>query len=257
MLRCRRSLPLTALVAVVAGLLATPVLRTTADHGSENTVATPGPAAGCLVVAPAEDQVTTTPARLPARVIPRVAKLSPDDASLVLEQIALRQLAEDSGLVLSDADWTTLAAIVAELQAARQAYEATIATVIARQEQTYRVVVPAYPQAGDQLRTLLEAELGSQLGVETAVTVMEKLGSALERHFAGFGVSAQTLDFSPDSSEANRFWVQRTATFWDSQVDGEKLVTRREVLLPHVEDPTGLRWAPFLALLTATPTPST
>lgn len=183
---------------------------------------------------------------------PAPASLSAAATDTLLDQVALRQLAHDRDLELTELQWNVVADIVGHYQSVRQAYEASIASVTPVAPGRYRVDVPPYADVGDALRAELMLELRETLGITTTAQLEERLGEPLEGYFAGFGVSAQRLEFVAQPGEQpNDFLVTRTATFWNSVQGREQLTTRREAHWPRLEDPTGRRWAPFLALLGA------
>jgi len=176
-----------------------------------------------------------------------IAELSPDSAAALAEQVTLRQLAHDTDLQLSDTAWADLAAIVAHHQAIRHAHEAAIASVDRLADGRAEVHVPAYGDFGDLLRGRMFDEIARRLGADAADQVDLHLGGALEGHFAGFGVSAQTLEFPGPSLPGDKY-ITRTIAY-SAPGDNDRLRTRREVHLPSIEDPSGTRWAPFMELL--------
>ena len=181
----------------------------------------------------------------------RVA-ISADASALLAEQVALQMLAADAGLELTPAQWAALAAVTLQHQAIRQAYEATIAVATQAEQGRYRLEIPAYPFAGDALRDRFHAELRAQLGSGVAEEIVARLGTRLEGHFAGFGVSVQALDFIADRDvQGTNYRVTRTVQFWNSVEGASRLTTRRETHFPRVEDPAGITWGPFLSLLAA------
>jgi hypothetical protein len=180
------------------------------------------------------------------------APLGADASALVAEQVALQLLAKDCDLELSPRQWAALAAATAHLQAVRQAYEASLASVTRRDRGAYRLEIPAYPEAGDALRAQLHAAVREQLGPHSAEEVLARLGSALEGHFAGFGVSVQTLEFTAAAGASeNDYQVTRTLHYWNSVEGSDRLTTRRETHFPGLEDPSGHTWGPFLSVLAA------
>lgn len=182
-----------------------------------------------------------------------VRVLATEDAALFGSVCDLQLLAEGTELKLSGRQWTSLAAAVVQLQAVRHSYEAEIARVQAVSPDRHRIEIPAYPEAGDELRRQLHRELRANLGEAVATDVIAKLGGRLEGHFAGFGVSDQTLEIVGDPAGApGAVQVEREARYWNS-VDGrDRLTTRREVHLPAVEDPVGDNWHALLALVIKT-----
>jgi hypothetical protein len=177
--------------------------------------------------------------------------LAPDAAALTAETIVLQLLAGDSELELNARQWTALATATLKIQAIRQAYEASIANVTPLESGRYRVEIPAYAAAGDALREKFHAELQEQLGAANAAEVMAQIGHRLEGHFAGFGVSVQTLDIALDQMGSRDAVITRTVKYWNS-IDGQdRLTTRRETHFPGRDDPTGETWRPLLALVGA------
>lgn len=179
-------------------------------------------------------------------------ELGAEGTGVVAEIVALQALARDTELELSPRQWTAFAAATAHIQAVRQAYEASIARVAAREPGRFQMEVPAYPAAGDALRAKLHAELREQVGENTAAEILAQMGRALEGHFAGFGVGVQTLEFAgAPGGAANDYRVTRTVRFWNAVEGSERLTTRRETHFPKAEDPSGETWGPFLAALSA------
>jgi hypothetical protein len=194
--------------------------------------------------------VTRTPATTSERSAPVPDELSGDATALVGEMCDLQLLAQGTGLALDSRQWSMLAAVVLNTQAVRQIYEAEIATATLVAPGQYRVEVPSYASAGDLLRAQFHADLRAKLGEATAGEVLAKLGEKLEGHFAGFGVSLQTIDIAADPRGADTNWqVTRTVTYWNSVDGGDRLTTRRETHFPAWEDPTGERWAALLAVV--------
>eukprot|EP01035_Chromulina_nebulosa_P005548 gene5548-7532_t len=122
-------------------------------------------------------------------------ELRGDGVALLAEQVAVRHVVREVELDLTPEQWTALAAMTGHYQTVRQAFEATIATVSGREN--LRLEIPAYPAAGDALREKFYAELRERLGEDVAAQIAQRAGAALEGYFGGFGVSVQTLDFSP------------------------------------------------------------
>ncbi len=187
---------------------------------------------------PADEERQRTPLRL-----------SVDAASLLAEEVELRQLTAVE-LPLSDEQWAEFAALTLHYQAVRQAFEATIARLSPAPGGGYRLEIPAYPNAGDALRTRFQTELGERLGSVAATAIDAQLGDRLEGRFAGFGLAVQTLDFTPapDGAEAD-YAVTRTITFWNRTAPLDRPTTRRETHFPGREDPTGHAWGPLLSVL--------
>lgn len=180
------------------------------------------------------------------------AHLNPEEAALLAEQVAVQLLVKDAALDLTPEQWKVFAAVTWHYQTVRQTFEATIATVSAREK--FRLEIPAYPAAGDALREKFYAELRERLGVDAAQAIAGRAGVALEGYFGGFGVSVQTLDFAPNAGVVGTigadYLVTRTAQYWNSTDAREKLTLRRETHFSGQEDPNGDRWGPYLALLT-------
>jgi hypothetical protein len=168
-----------------------------------------------------------------------------------VDEIELRLLARNAPLQLTDEQWADFARVTGHYQAIRQAYEATIARVTRSKQGHYRVEIPAYSAAGDALRAKFEAEMREKLGEPAASEIASALGRSLDGHFAGFGVSVQTLEFNlPDgAADSEQYEVTRTIQFWNSVDAAQRLTTRRETHFPGLEDPDGHRWGPFLSLL--------
>jgi hypothetical protein len=218
------------------------------------------------VSGPAEGVVAfpTSQARLADRVVrwsgfsqpEAVAKISAvdvleaDQAALTAEAVALQMLARDADLQLSAEQWAAMAAVTLNIQAVRQAFEASIAMASVLEPERSRIEIPAYAAAGDALREKFRAELRIHLGEAVAADVLARLGARLEGHFGGFGVSVQTLDIAgdPRRTRAN-LEVTRTVTYWNSVEGQDRLTTRKETYFPAQEDPAGENWEPLLSVL--------
>lgn len=169
---------------------------------------------------------------------------------LLAEQVALQTLAGDADLPLTPGQWSAFARVTLHHQAIRQAYEATIATVTKTGRGPHRLEIPAYPFAGDALRDRFHAGLRTELGGDAAEEIVARMGSRLEGHFAGFGVSVQTLEFAAEpGAPGTDYQVTRTVQYWNSVEGASRLTTRRETHVPGLEDPTGVSWGPLLSLL--------
>jgi len=189
-----------------------------------------------------------TPPATPARA--KSYGLSADATALVAEMCDLQLAATGTDLVLSSRQWSALASVVLRTQAVRQTYEARIATSTMIEPGRYRVEIPVYAGAGDALRANFHADLQEALGGTTAAEVVARLGGRLEARFAGFGVSAQTLDvIAPPGGTPGDFQVTRTVTYWNSIEGADHPTTRREIHFPAWEDPTGDSWSALLALV--------
>lgn len=184
------------------------------------------------------------------RKLETAAVLNVDDAALVAEMSDLRLLAGDRALALTADQWTALAEISLETQAVRLRYEAQIAQSREVAPGHFRVEIPMYSQVGDALRARFQVQLRTRLGAFGADEVDLKLGTKLEGHFGGFGVSTQTLEINGDPRAADADCeVTRTITYWNSVEGTKKLSTRRETHYPKWEDPAGDRWGALLAVI--------
>ncbi len=178
------------------------------------------------------------------------AELSADEAVRFTTLCDLHLLAGETELDLTTKQWSRLAEIVVQTQAVRHHYEATIAVATETAPGRYRLEIPAYAAAGDELRRRFLADLEAGLGQEAAAEVTEKLGRQLEGRFAGFGVGTQTLDITGDPVvKPADVQVARTARYWNSVEGNDRVTTRREVTFPASEDPTGENWNALLALV--------
>lgn len=190
-----------------------------------------------------------------AAVLPKAMPalpLSPEANALVTEMCDLHLLARDVDLSLSSKEWSAFAAVVLRIQSIRQTYEAQIATSHVIAPGRYRLEVPAYAGVGDALREKFYSDLRAELGEMQTVEVLGRLGERLEGHFAGFGVSVQTLDVTANrGGSLDDLEVTRTVTYWNSVEGSDRPTTRREVHFPALEDPTGDRWSALLAMVKA------
>lgn len=182
----------------------------------------------------------------------KISSLSDDANALVSEMCTLHLLADDKDISLSAQEWSAFATVVLQIQAIRQSYEAQIANSQVIAPGRYRLEIPAYAGVGDALREKFHAELCTELGEAKAIDVLVKLGGRLEGHFAGFGISTQTLDITAaPGGSARDMEVTRTVTYWNSVDGNDSLTTRREVHFPAFEDPTGDSWSSLLAVVKA------
>lgn len=222
-----------------------------------------GSAAGCHTPTQPEREVAAVVAgetkTAPAQIVWAAAartrgeaaaaqELSGNGATMLAEQAAVQLVVKGAELDLTPEQWSSFAAVTGHYQTVRQAFEATIATVAGREN--LRLEIPAYPAAGDALREKFYGELRVQLGEGASDMIVKRAGSMLEGYFGGFGVSVQRLDFTANPAAAGAdYQVTRTARYWNSVDARETLTFRRETYFPGLEDPTGERWGPFLALL--------
>lgn len=177
-------------------------------------------------------------------------ELTGDAAAQFAALCALRLLAADTDLDLSHREWAKLSALIAEWQEVRLAYEAEIAHIEPLAPGRHRIEIPAYAEAGDELRRRFESSLSDALGVAVAAEVRAKLGRQLEATFAGFGVSSQTLLVSGDPQRSPAtVTIERTARYWNS-IDGpERATTHRDMHFPTLTTAAGEAWKPLLAPL--------
>jgi hypothetical protein len=218
---------------------------------SPEAVASPAPT---VTLRRPQSPISTPTAAAPGRALTssrsQVLPLSNDSASLLVDELALRQLAHHADLELTDQQWTDFAIVASYYQAVRQAHEASIADIVQIGERRFRLHVPPYADFGDALRENFFAALRGHLGSAATERVARQMGYALEGYFGGFGISAQTLDFVAESGTgAPDYLVTRTVTFWNRVANQDRLSTRSEYHAPAVEDPTGRTWGPFLSLL--------
>lgn len=96
-------------------------------------------------------------------------------------------------LGLSSAEADRLVEIYADYQEARALFEQGL---IYRDAETVRGVefkIPAYVEAGKELRRLFMEELAAEITPQQAMRVQAKLGTYIEERFLGFGVCEQTF----------------------------------------------------------------
>lgn len=198
-----------------------------------------GAAASARTVAFLQPAIATR-AAVPAPAVEATAETT----AQVAEIVALQMLAQGTDLELGPRQWTEFAKVTAEIQAIRHAYEASMAVATGRESGRSRIEIPAYAAAGDALRVRFHAGLRENLGEANATEILERLGARLEGHFAGFGVSVQTLELSGAPAELT---VTRTIQFWNSVEGQDRLTTRRETHFPYREDPSGEQWSALLA----------
>lgn len=235
----------------VIGLLGSAWISRRAPAPTERTAAAAGRVpAERIVRFEAVDEPAATTVVADAPVSSRVEQLSASESIQFAALCDLHLLAADADLDLTTKQWSVFAEIVVHTQAVRHTYEARIATAREIEPGRYRVEIPAYAAAGDELRRQFLAEMQSGLGREGAAEVMEKLGRQLEGRFAGFGVSAQTLEITGDPARAPAdLLVESTAHYWDS-IDGrERVTTRRETHFPLAGNPADESWHALLALV--------
>lgn len=176
--------------------------------------------------------------------------LTADASAAVVEQLALRQLAHELELPLTDVEWAAFARIAAHHQAIRHAYEASIAVPRASPDGRFQLEIPVYGAAGDALREEFYVSLEVELGAAPTAQIVTVMGERLNGYFGGFGVSVQTLDFdAAPGTPLDEYFITRTVRYWNQAAEQERVTLRRESHLPAAEDPTGQQWGPFLALL--------
>lgn len=169
-------------------------------------------------------------------------------STLIELQLAATEMNLD--LDLTTKQWQAFSAAVVQAQAVRHNFEATIATATEIAPGRYRIDIPAYAAAGDELRRQFLAELERGLGKDAAAEVTRAFGHRFEGSFAGFGVSAQTLEVAGNpAASPDKVEVSRTVRYWDSLDGRERVTTRREVHFPSDEDPSGECWNALLALV--------
>ena len=182
-----------------------------------------------------------SPAMLPQQ-------LSDDAIVLVTETCDLQLMAEGTDFKLESSQWSAFAAVVLRYQAMRHTYEAQIANWRVIGPGQYRVEIPMYAEVGDALRDQLFSELCAAFGEGITLEVKAKMGGCLEKHFAGFGVSFQTLDIRADpAAKPSEIQVTRTVNYWNSAEANDRLASRSEIHFPILEDPTGDSWSALLA----------
>lgn len=194
--------------------------------------------------APASVARTREPARSEA------LELSASESLQFSTLCDLQMAAADMDLDLTTKQWQAFAAAVVQAQAVRHSYEAQIAKATEIAPGRYRIEIPAYASAGDELRRQFLADLQRGLGSDAADEVIKKFARRFEGKFAGFGVSSQTLEIKGDVTRAlSQVEVTRTARYWDSAEGRDHVTTRHEVVFPADEDPSGERWGALLALV--------
>lgn len=179
-----------------------------------------------------------------------VEQLSSSEAAQFATLCDLHLMAGETELDLTTKQWNAFAVAVMQAQAVRHHYEAQIATVREIAPGRHRVEIPPYAAAGDELRRQFAADLETAVGRAAATEIMDKLGRKLDDRFAGFGIGTQTLEITGDPTRSPAdVQIARTAKFWNS-VDGPDWTkTRKEVVFPDAEDPTGETWSALLALV--------
>lgn len=256
-MRNSRSNILLLLTAVsVAGLLGVAWVRQpSVKHGSRAPITTDAraglPADRIVHFETADEHDATPGAATMGQNAPRPPEqLSSSDAAQFATLCDLHLMAGETELDLTSKQWDAFVVVVMQAQAVRHHYEAQIATVREIAPGRHRVEIPPYAAAGDELRRQFAADLETAVGRAAASEIMDKLGRKLDDRFAGFGVGTQTLEITgdPTRSPAN-VQIASTSKFWNS-IDGpDWTTTRKEVLFPDAEDPTGETWSALLALV--------
>lgn len=165
-----------------------------------------------------------------------------DESPALSTQIELSMLMETSGLALTPDQLTAFAEVTSTFQEIRNRYEASIARTTAAEPGSARIEIPLYSAAGDKLRERYFASLAEKLGTGLAASLRTALGAELERMFAGFGVSAQELEFNAPLEHPNAVVVTRTALYWMDDGVAPRLARRQETHLLSIEDPSGQEW---------------
>lgn len=179
-----------------------------------------------------------------------IEQLSSSEAAQFATLCDLHLMAGEAELDLTTKQWDALAVVVMQAQAVRHHYEARIATMREIAPGRYRLDIPPYAAAGDELRRQFAADLETAVGRAAATEIMDKLGRKLDDRFAGFGIGTQTLEITGDPTHSPAdVQIARTAKFWNS-IDGPDWTkTRKEVVFPDAEDPTGETWSALLAIV--------
>lgn len=180
----------------------------------------------------------------------RVAELPASERAQFATLCDLHLMAGETELDLTTKQWAAFAVAVMQAQAVRHHYEAQIASVREIAPGRCRVEIPPYAAAGDELRRQFAADLETAVGHAAATEIMDKLGRKLDDRFAGFGIGTQTLEITGDPTRSPAdVQIASTAKFWNS-IDGPDWTkTRKEVVFPDAEDPTGETWSALLAIV--------
>lgn len=202
------------------------------------------------LTAASEDCAASTDAFLaPSVAAVAIGSLTPDAAAQFAVLCRVRLLAADTDLDLSHREWAGLAAAFAHCQTVRLAYEAEIASVETVAPAHFRVEIPTYGLAGEELRRRFVSDLAAALGESVAAEVIDKLGHRLEAEFAGFGVSRQTLEvFGEPVAGGEGMTIHRTARYWTRVNEHERMTTRLHVEHLSALD-AGDRWDVLVALI--------
>lgn len=180
----------------------------------------------------------------------RVEELPASESAQFATLCDLHLMAGETELDLTSKQWEAFAVVFMQAQAVRHHYEAQIASVHEIAPGRCRVDIPPYVAAGDELRRQFAADLEAAVGRAAATEIMDKLGRKLDDRFAGFGIGTQTLEITGDPVRSPAgVQIASTAKFWNS-VDGPDWTkTRKEVVFPDAEDPTGETWSALLAIV--------
>jgi len=249
MSKSRTNLLLLTTVFTIVGLVGQAWLAGKSDPaGRDGSDSRPSAAPAFLASAKAVEEPAGVPMPAPLFVAMPPQQLSDDATVLVGEMCNLQLMAEGTGLSLESNQWTAFATVVLRFQAIRHTYEAQIARLKEISPGQYQAEIPVYAGVGDELRENFSRELCASLGGPTAREVMAKLGNRLEKRFAGFGVSVQTLDIAAHpAGEPSDIQVTRTVSYWNSAEGSDRVTTRSEIHFPVLEDPTGDSWSALLA----------
>ncbi|HLP24845.1 MAG TPA: hypothetical protein VK477_04145, partial [Acidobacteriota bacterium] len=199
----RSNIPLLLTAVSVAGLLGVAWMSQPAGKvGHRTPIAANGQAAlpaDRIVHFETADAPDTAPTPALAENAPRaIEQLSPSEAAQFATLCDLRLMAGETELDLTTKQWDALAVVFMQTQAVRHHYEAQIATVREIAAGRYRIEIPPYAAAGDELRRQFAADLETAVGPAAAAEIMDKLGRKLDDRFAGFGIGTQTLEITGD-----------------------------------------------------------
>lgn len=172
------------------------------------------------------------------------------NAPALSEQIELTQVLEERHVELTNEQVMRLSEITSRYQAARRHYEASIARSTWIADGKLAVFIPAYPDAGEALRSDLFAEIARAFGAKKGAEIEANLASFFTPRFAAFGGADQSLQVAVSGEGASIEFLVTSTSVIPPAVSGQApaVTVRRETHMLPLEDPTGREWGPLTTL---------
>lgn len=183
-----------AIVAVLFGWLGQngPYASDAISDAAEVRVGNVRPKQGdALVARVAQLGLSINPIKATAETEVAEKRLSAQVAEAVLQ-------ASTTGLQLTESELSRLQECVIRYQAIRAAFERELITIERTIDGQVVARIPAYVDAGNELKRMFIDDLKEALGPEIYAQLDEHLGSYLEQRFGGFGTASQEFRIEPN-----------------------------------------------------------